>query len=200
MNYKQIILCCLMSTPLWVQAQSLKSVLGGVKDAVSSTFSSNVTSVVGTWKYVGVDCQLESDNLLAKAGSTVAEAKAKEEATSFVNKLGFTEGMVYTFQENGTYTATTAKGKTTTGKYTFDAKSKKLNLTTQGIHLNTTVNTVSSKKIGLLVNADLLLKASQMASKVAASLKKNTATSLTSSLLNKYDGMQIGIQLEKVEK
>ncbi len=199
-SYKHWILAFLLSMPVAGQAQSFNSIIRGVKETVNEKLGGkNVSSVVGTWKYAGVDCKLESDNLLAKAGSVVAEAKVEDEVEKWVSKLGFKEGSVYTFHEDGTYTVS-YKGKDSKGKYTYDATTQQLIFKSGIVNLKPTVSRAGTGTISLLLDAGILLKASQATAKLTSTLKKpDTKTAIANSLLEKYDGMKIGIQLEKVE-
>lgn len=86
-------------------------------------------SLEGTWTYAGPDCKFESDNVLAKVGSEIAAQKVETEMTNILSKIGFKEGVTYTFNADGTYSST-VNGRTTQGTYTYDSETNELALKT----------------------------------------------------------------------
>ena len=72
MNSKTLLKCLCMCLAMFAilvnaNAQDLKSILTGVAKAVVGDKATTSSSIIGTWKYVGPQCQFESENLLAKA-------------------------------------------------------------------------------------------------------------------------------------
>ena len=79
-------------------AQDLKSILTGVAKAVVGDKATTESSIIGTWKYVGPQCQFESENLLAKAGGEVAAKEVEEKMQIVYDKVGM-NGCQYTLMK-----------------------------------------------------------------------------------------------------
>ena len=191
-------LCLMLTLAASSQAQDLKSILSTVaskvSDAVSSTTASSF-SIVGTWTYSGLDCQFESDNLLAKAGGAVASNTVESKMEEVMEKLGFTDGCTYVFDDSGSYT-TTVNGKSTSGTYTYDSDAGTLKLTSKlKVSFTCTVDISSSSKFSMLFDADKLMSLAKTATSLASSTSSSIST--ISSLLENYDGLQLGVVLEK---
>lgn len=164
----------------------LGSLLGG------STL--NQQSIVGTWNYKSADCVFESENFLLKAGGEVAAAKVEEKVNAALTKLGFTGDQIsFTFNTDYTYTAT-IKGRTIQGTYTLDLENKKMTLTyLNGVGTITPQIALTGNTLSLLYDADKLLK---FLTTISAVSNNSTLTSLNT-LLQSYDGMLIGMELQK---
>ena len=61
-----IVLACAVS--FTANAQDLKSILQGLAGAVVGDKATTAASLIGTWDYVGPECQFKGDNLLVNAG------------------------------------------------------------------------------------------------------------------------------------
>lgn len=191
-----LVACILCAGATSVQAQDWKSILSGIANTVTEKVTGVSTfSLEGTWTYAGPDCKFESDNVLAKVGSEIAAQKVETEMTNILSKIGFKEGVTYTFNADGTYSST-VNGRTTQGTYTYDSETNELALKTKlGYTFNATVSKSieNSNKISLLFNADKLMSLAQTVS----SALKSSATSTLSTILGQYDGMKIGFELTK---
>ena len=187
--------CCMAG-----KAQDWKSILSGVANAITDgKVDAAVFSIEGTWRYAGPDCKFTSDNLLAKAGGEVASKKVEEKMSGILDKLGFSEGCTYTFNADGTYSST-VKGRTTNGTYTYNAETNELQLKTRlGLKFNAVVshNALQPKKMGLLFKADKVMSLIQTIGGVLGSDSSNSVLNTANSLLNEYDGLQLGFALEK---
>lgn len=190
--------CFILTVGTEADAQDWKSILGGVVDAVTNgnTSLTGKKSVEGTWTYVGPDCKFTSDNLLAKAGGEVASKKIESEMSNILSKLGFTEGCTYTFNSDGTYTAV-ANGRTTNGTYTYDSETNELQMKTRlGLKFNATVSwPLTGNNMSLLFNADKLMTLAQTIGNTVGN--NSTALSSVNSLLGQYDGLQLGMEMQK---
>ena len=107
MNSKTLLKCLCMCLAMFAilvnaNAQDLKSILTGVAKAVVGDKATTSSSIIGTWKYVGPQCQFESENLLAKAGGEVAAKEVEEKMQTVYDRIGMS-GCEYTFNEDGTY-------------------------------------------------------------------------------------------------
>lgn len=170
---------------------ALESFLGSV---LSSTTTLKQSDLVGTWNYTGTDCVFETENLLMKAGGEVAAAKVESQINSALSKVGVSAGKCsFTFNSDNTYTAVVG-GRTISGTYTLDAANKKVTMTyLNGLGTMTPQVAKAGNKLSLLFDADKLLK---LLTTVSA-LSGNSSIQTVSSLLSSYDGMLIGLQLQK---
>jgi len=175
------------------QAQSLKDILSGVADKVAEYAGSDSQSVVGTWTYTGPDCKFKSDNLLAKAGASIAASKVNDKLKKVYSKAGM-EGLKMTFNADSTYTSV-IKGHDITGTYTYDQKEKTVTLkpkTGAQIKMHTSLTGTS---LSLMFESDKLLEGVKSISSLAA--KTNSTASLISSFISNYDGMLLGFKMKK---
>lgn len=179
-------------------AQDWKSILSGVAGAVINKATGESNSIVGTWTYAGPDCKFTSDNLLAKAGGEVAAKKVEEKMSGVFNLLGFKEGSSYTFNADSTYTAKVGN-RTTQGTYSYNPDTKELTMKTRlGIKTNVTVSKgLTGETMSLLFKADKLMSLAQNITGAIAGKSSNSAVSTATSLLNEYDGLQLGVSLKK---
>lgn len=195
--------CCLfglLAAPVTtVHAQDWKSVLGGVAKAVAEkkglTPQINLT---GTWRYAKPDCQFESENLLAKAGGEMAAQKVEDKMANTLTKIGFDEGCTYVFNADSTYTST-VKGRTTQGTYSYNAETKELTLTTRlGVKMHAAVSQGLSKdKLSLRFKADKLMNLMQTVGSTLSNKSSNTTIQTATAVLNQYDGLQVGFELQR---
>lgn len=174
-------------------AQDLKSILTGVAKAVVGDKATTASSVVGTWNYVGPECQFESENLLAKAGGEVASKKVEAEMKTVLDKVGMA-GCQYTFKDDGTYSYTIKK-KTTSGTYVFDDKAKTITMSTK-LKIKTVAHvTVTGNNMSLVFQADKLMSALKVITN--ATSKVNSTASAINSVAGQYDGLMLGFELKK---
>ena len=175
-------------------AQDLKSILSGVVSAVVGDKATTATSVIGTWKYAGPDCQFESDNLLASAGGELAASKVEEKLESVMNKVGMNT-IQYTFNEDGTCSYI-IKGKTTSGTYTFDADAKTITIKTGKLGISTTAHVVTvGSNMSFVYDAQKLMTV--LKTITGAASKVNSTASTINSIAGSFDGMMLGFELEK---
>ena len=198
---REIVLCVclLLGNAMFSSAQSWKDILSGVAQNVLGKIDSvSTTSVVGTWKYVSPDCKFESDNLLAKAGGELAAQKIEEMMSNVLSKLGFDEDGTYVFSADSTY-STTIKGRTSGGTYTYDSETKEIELKTRlGLKFNATVSFgLTGRTMSLLFNADKLMSLIQVVGDAAGGIASSTALGSATQLLEQYEGLQLGFELEK---
>lgn len=172
--------------------ESLLGNLLGNLLGTSATLSEE--SLLGTWKYTSSDCVFESENLLAQAGGAVASKKLEEQLNTHLAKIGVKQGACsFTFNDDKTYTAIIG-GRTISGNYTLDVKNKTLKMTyLGGLGSMTPQVVMKNGKLSLLFESDKLLG---IVKKVAA-IGNSTTLKAMSALLGNYEGMYIGIQLEK---
>ena len=142
------------------QAQSLKDLFNkeNIEKVVNSVTGKSTASMEGTWVYTGSAIEFESDNLLQKAGGSVAANVAENKLNEQLAKVGITVGqMSFTFNADSTFTAKVG-AKSLKGTYSYDASEQKANLKFMKlIPLNAKVNCTSTN-MDLLFNSDKLLK------------------------------------------
>lgn len=177
------------------ESGGLASLLGNVLGAVLGA-SNKLTEadLMGTWTFQSVDCVFETENFLMKAGGEVAAAKVETKLNDTFAKLGIVSGACsFTFNSDNTYSAKVA-GFPIGGQFALDAENKKLTMTYLGGLGTMTPNIVKSgNKISLLYEADKLLAIAQ---KMAA-MSDNPSFKALAELATAYDGMMIGLELQK---
>lgn len=185
-------------------AQSIKDIFGAVKN--NSTVSDIVEKVTGidiskgdikgTWNYTGSAVKLESDDLVKSAAAGVAATQVEKKLDEYLAKAGLKTGTFsFTFNEDNTFT-TTVKGKSFNGTYTFSEENDSINLK-YGKNLGSTGITATAQLNGttleLLFKADKLL---DLIGKLTAA-SSNTTLKTISTLAGQYDGMKIGLEMQK---
>ena len=178
---------------------SSSSILSTISDVVSTlTGSSSAISLEGTWSYTGSAIELESDSTLSSLAGTVVSSSAESSVNEYLEKLGLTEGsMTYTFESDSTFTSTFKKiSMSGTYSQNTDAGTVTLKYGKKLSYLSMTGD-LSSTSGGcqMLFEGDKFLSFMKAALSLAGS-SSSTASTL-SSLSDNYNGMKIGVQLEK---
>ena len=198
MNSKTLLKCLCMCLAMFAilvnaNAQDLKSILTGVAKAVVGDKATTSSSIIGTWKYVGPQCQFESENLLAKAGGEVAAKEVEEKMQTVYDRIGMS-GCEYTFNEDGTYSYTLKK-RTMSGTYTFDDKEKTITMKGK-LGVKTVAHvTVTGNDMSLVFNADKLMSVLKTISGTVTKVNSTAAT--INSVAGSYDGLMLGFDLKK---
>ena len=152
--------------------------------------------VKGTWTYSGTAVKFESDDLLKSTAASLAATKVEEKLDSYVAKVGIKAGTFsFTFKEDNTFAAT-VKGKSFNGTYTLSEDYKTISLQFgKSIALKpfTAAISATSSQIDLLFEADRLL---ELLGKLTSSSSNSTLNTI-GSLVNQYDGLQLGLELKK---
>lgn len=175
------------------QAQDLKSMLGGVLKNVVGDKTTTEATIIGTWKYVGPECQFDSESTLAKAGSEVAAKEVEEKLASVYDKIGM-DGCEYTFNEDGSYSSY-IKGMKSSGTYTFDNEAKTITMKGK-LGLKTVAYvTVMGNSMSLVFNADKLMTVLKAVTGATSSL--STTASAVNGIAKSYDGLRLGFELKK---
>lgn len=198
MNSKTLLKCLCMCLAMFAilvnaNAQDLKSILTGVAKAVVGDKATTSSSIIGTWKYVGPQCQFESENLLAKAGGEVAAKEVEEKMQTVYDRIGMS-GCEYTFNEDGTYSYTLKK-RTMSGTYTFDDKEKTITMKGK-LGVKTVAHvTVTGNDMSLVFNADKLMLVLKTITGTVSKVNSTAAT--INSVAGSYDGLMLGFDLKK---
>lgn len=165
--------------------------LGGLLDLVVGSVKLSQTDIIGTWSYVEPACAFTSENLLAKAGGSVAAKTVNEKLLPVYKALHISSGNTQlTFNENGQFTGKIG-GFPMSGTYTFDAANglvKMKSLTTFTAHLTRSTHgmnfTFESKKILTLLQT-------------VSALSGNTSLSTIGDISKQFNGVRLGFAMKK---
>lgn len=165
--------------------------LSKVAGAIAGHFTS--LDLVGTWEYTGSSVAFESDNLLKKAGGTVAANRIESSIDYQLEKAGFQPGITsFTFNDDGTFTNTLG-GRTLSGTCIYDTDTGYLTLKYMN-HLP-----LKGRLTGSGDSISLLFETSSFLSLITllGSNSGSTVISGLSSVTGSYDGMLTGIALSR---
>ena len=165
--------------------------LGGLLDLVVGSVKLSQADIIGTWSYVEPACAFTSENLLAKAGGSVAAKTVNEKLLPVYKSLHISSGNTQlTFRENGQFTGKIG-GFPMSGTYTFDAANglvKMKSLTTFTAHLTRSTQgmnfTFESKKILTLLQT-------------VSALSGNTSLSTIGDISKQFSGVRLGFAMKK---
>ena len=188
------IIALLCAVSVQADAQSLKDILSGVAKAVVGDKATSETSLIGTWSYVGPDCQLKGDDILKNFGGDAAGEEVEKKMQPIYEKAGLNT-IQYTFNEDKTCSYT-IKGKNVEGTYVFDSEAKTITIKAGKLGLKTTAHIVTlGDNMSFVFDADKILSVVKTITGAASSL--NTSASTVNKLLEQFDGMLIGFELKK---
>lgn len=165
--------------------------LGGLLDLVVGSVKLSQADIIGTWSYVEPACAFTSENLLAKAGGSVAAKTVNAKLLPVYNSLHISNGNTQlTFNENDQFTGKIG-GFPMSGTYTFDAANglvKMKSLTTFTAHLTRSTHgmnfTFESKKILTLLQT-------------VSALSGNTTLSTIGDISKQFNGIRLGFAMKK---
>lgn len=165
--------------------------LCGLLDLVVGSVKLSQADIIGTWSYVEPACAFTSENLLAKAGGSVAAKTVNEKLLPVYKSLHISSGNTQlTFNENGQFTGKIG-GFPMSGTYTFDAANglvKMKSLTTFTAHLTRSTQgmnfTFESKKILTLLQT-------------VSALSGNTSLSTIGDISKQFNGVRLGFAMKK---
>ena len=187
-----IALFCAISVQ--ADAQGLKDILTGVAKAVVGDKATTAISLIGTWNYVGPDCQLKGDDVLKNIGGEAAGEEVEKKMEPIYEKAGLNT-IQYTFNEDKTCSYT-IKGKKVEGTYEFDAEAKTVTIKAGKLGVKVTAHIVTlGSNMSFVFDADKIL--SVVKTITSAASKFNTSVSTINKLTEQFDGMMIGFELKK---
>ena len=188
------IISLLCAVSVQVNAQGLKDILKGVVSEVVGDKATTATSIVGTWDYVGPDCQLKGDDLLKNIGGQAAGEELEKKLEDIYKKAGLNT-IQYTFNEDKTCSYT-VKGKKVEGTYEFDAEAKTVTIKAGKLGIKTTAHIVTlGSNMSFVFDADKLF--SVVKTITGAASKFNASAAAINQLASKFDGMMLGFELKK---
>lgn len=188
------IIALLCAVAVQADAQDLKGILSGVAKAVVGDKATTAASLVGTWDYVGPDCQLKGDDVLTNIGGEAAGEEVEEKVEAIYNKAGLNT-IQFTFNEDNTCSYM-VKGKKVEGTYEFDAEAKTVTIKAGKLGVKVTAHIVTlGSNMSFVFDADKILSVVKTITGVASKINSSAAT--INALASKFDGMMIGFELKK---
>ena len=188
------IIALLCAVSVQGNAQDLKDILAGVAKAVVGDKATTEASLIGTWDYVGPDCQLKGDDILKNIGGETAGEEVEKKMAPIYEKAGLNT-IQYTFNEDKTCSYT-IKGKKVEGTYEFDAEAKTVTIKAGKLGIKTTAHIVTlGSNMSFVYDADKILSVVKTITGAASGL--NTSASTVNKLLEQFNGMMVGFELKK---
>ena len=187
-----IVLLCAVSVQ--ADAQSLKDILSGAVKQVVGDKATTETSLIGTWTYVGPDCQLKGDDLLKNIGGDAAGVEVEKKMEPIYEKTGLNT-IQYTFNEDKTCSYT-IKGKKVEGTYVFDPEAKIITIQAGRLKVKTVAHVVTlGSNMSFVFDANKIFSVVKTITGATSSL--NASASAINKLLEEFDGMMVGFELKK---
>ena len=191
-------LVCIMAlfcmVAVQADAQNLKDILTGVAKQVVGDKATTETSLIGTWDYVGPDCQLKGDDLLKNIGGDAAGEEVEKKMVPIYEKAGLNT-IQYTFNEDKTCSYT-IKGKKIEGTYVFDQEAKTVTIKSGKLGVSITAHIVTlGGNMSFLFDADKVLSVVKTITGVVSKL--NSSADTINKLASQFDGLMIGFELKK---
>ena len=188
------IIALLCAVSVQTDAQNLKDILKGVAKTVVGDKATTETSLIGTWDYVGPDCQLKGDDILKNIGGEAAGEEVEKKMEAIYAKAGLNT-IQYTFNEDKTCSYT-IKGKKVNGTYEFDAEAKTVTIKAGKLGVKTTAHIVTlGSNMSFVFDADKILSVVKTITGVASKMNSSAAT--INKLTEQFNGMMIGFELKK---
>jgi hypothetical protein len=168
------------------------SILSGLSTIFNSALGATKDRIVGTWTYTEPAVVFSSSNVLKNIGGKVASSAIESKLEQQFEKAGIKKGaMKMTFDKDGNFTQTIGS-KTMSGTYTV--KDSKVTLSyAGGIKQLVGTTQLDGNDLLIVMDASKLLKYAN----VIGSLTGNTAMKSLGSLLGSYEGMEVGMKLNK---
>jgi hypothetical protein len=167
-----------------------------ITEGLSKLFDSILPKVEipGTWSYLGVAVEFDGEGVLAAAGGAVAAATVEEKLAPLLAKVGIKPGAFsFTFNEDGTLTTQIGK-KPLNGKWVYDEKAEVVTITILNKEYAIRM-VVSGDNINILFEADKLLELL----KSISSKSSNTTLATIGTIVQSYDGMNLGFECKRVK-
>ena len=188
------IIALLCAVSVQGNAQSLKDILSDVAKVVVGDKATTQASLIGTWGYVGPDCQLKGDDILKNIGGETAGEEVEKKMAPIYEKAGLNT-IQYTFNEDKTCSYT-IKGKKVEGTYEFDAEAKTVTIKAGKLGIKTTAHIVTlGSNMSFVYDADKILSVVKTITGAASGL--NASASTVNKLLEQFNGMMVGFELKK---
>lgn len=178
-------------------SSGLGSLLSGVANALGLGSSSlTVDKMVGTWNYVNPAVSFQSDNFLLKAGGAAAAQQVESKLAPYYKTAGLTS-LVMTIAADSTFTfkakmanlSGTISKNTESGNFVFQFKAfNKINIGSMEAFI-----VMNGNKMELTFDVSKLMTLVEK----AGSLTGNSTVKGLSAILQQYDGMTAGFELQR---
>ncbi|MBQ3324432.1 MAG: DUF4923 family protein [Muribaculaceae bacterium] len=167
---------------------------GGLLDMVIGHVKLDQRELVGTWVYSEPGCAFTSENLLAKAGGSVAATQVKQRLATVYNSVGIASNNTYfAFDQNGRFEAK-VRGIPLSGTYTFEPNNSKINLKTTLFTIPAFV-TRTTNGLSLTMESKKLLNVLQ----TVTALTGNSTLSTVGELSKNFDGVRMGFDMVRYQ-
>lgn len=180
-------------------AQSWLDALKGVAtSAIDKVTGGKLTekAIIGTWKYSQPAVKLSSStNALSDVAASAASSTLQSKIKPYYEKVGIKPGAcTFVFKEDGTFTSTIGQ-KSSTGKYTFDAKNNQIALTYDSGFLKAKAITAYAYMNG--ENLQLGFAMDKLLDVLTTLGSSIDSLSMVTELLKQYDSIKIGFEFSK---
>jgi hypothetical protein len=194
---KGTVLSVMLMTVVNANAQfnltNLKNAVNNTASKMSGENAATTSTILGVWSYKQPVVVFNSDNLLKKAGGSVASTAIENKLQSKFSEMGIKAGkMIFTFVKDGSFTGVIADKKMI-GKYKLSKATITLSYSNNGTQSISGTTRMVSGNLEVLFNTTKLLSFINMAS---GSTNDATIKSLMS-LAGSYDGMLTGLRFSK---
>ncbi len=174
---------------------ALGDILGGVLNLNTEL---TVADLEGTWAYSAPACKFQSEDFLKSAGGAVVASQISEKLAGYYQKLGFTSSRYsYVFDAEGKFTMNYGKiplmGEVTKSDRERFFEFEFVKLGTYALATTPAYIEIQGNKMLLLYEVDKLIA---MLRSLVGKLGVTTLDSIFK-LLDGYDGVLIGFELEK---
>ena len=173
---------------------SVGSIVTSITDLLSGKSSLSPQTIAGTWNYTGSAISFKSDNnVLADLAGSAAKKTLENKLDGYLQKVGITKGLFgFTFNEDGTM-AMQYGSKNFTGTWELDADNAIIHMNLGRLFKFKGYIAVKGNNMELLFDVTTMMKIV----KSVTSVCKNSTLQTINDLLNQYDKMYAGFNLEK---
>lgn len=166
--------------------------LSGLSTIFNSALGATKDRIVGTWTYTEPAVVFSSNNVLQNIGGKVASSAIEKQLQQQFEKAGIRKGsMKMTFDKDGNFTQTLG-GKTMSGTYTVEDTKIVLSYA-GGIKQLVGTTQLDGNDLLIVMDASKLLKYAN----TIGTLTGNTTLKSLGNLLGSYNGMELGMKLNK---
>ncbi len=173
--------------------QWLDALKGIATQAIDSATGGKLTqiAIVGEWHYAAPATKLSSNDTLTSLGGSAISSVVNGKIEDIATKIGIKEGLCsITFNNDNTFSMPIAK-KAIDGQYTFDAATHEIVLT---------IGKFANIKGKAYINGEelqLLFPTEKFMDFIIALGSKVSALKSVTSLLEKYDNIELGLAFKK---
>ena len=164
-------------------------------DMVIGSTRIDASTLAGTWIYARPGVAFTSQNLLAKAGGSVAAGQVKDKLVSAYSSIGIkSDNTGFAFDKNGNFEAY-LRGLPLKGTYTLDPSTGSLNLKTSVGTIPAFV-TRTANGLAITMESKMLMSVLQAIN----SMNGNSAINALGNLSKNFDGARLGFDVVKYNK